>query len=186
MDEALARIPSDEAAREALAYEMSEKLLDLSDPDHPGAAVVLLFAVCARWRAEAPSLPGLARRVLWAQEPELPVSSVVNVISGRGGERLGSLLAWSVERWVLAQSLAVALQKWRRGQDRFFIVRDQDGYRIVKDHPSNNYLVFDRPRIWSSLQLLSDLQLVRMDGPLTTTTTGRNVRDQALHLMSGD
>lgn len=185
VDEALACIPSHEAAREMLAHEMSEKLLDLSDPDHPGAAVVLLLAVCARWRAEAPSLPGLAKRVLWAQEPELPVSSVVSVISARGGERLGALLAWGVERWVLAQSLAVALQKWRRGQDRFFIVRDQDGYRIVKDHPSNNYLVFDRPRIWSSLQLLSDLQLVRLNGPLSTTSAGRSVRDQALHLMSG-
>jgi hypothetical protein len=94
------------------------------------------------------------------------------------------MLAWAVERWVLAQSLAVALQKWRRGQDRFFIARDQDGYQIVKDHPSNNYLVFDRPRIWSSLQLLSDLQLVRMDGALAITPLGRSVRDQALHVVS--
>ena len=64
--------------------------------------------------------------------------------------------------------------------------RPQRGDAPAELNSPQNYLVFDRPRIWSSLQLLSDLQLVRMDGPLTTTTTGRSVRDQALDLISGD
>lgn len=178
--EALDRVPRDDAARERLAHEMSEKLLDLEDPDHPGAATVLLLAVCSRWRALSSSLPEGTRKLFDGAETELPPPLLSAQLFARAGERLGSLVSWGLERWVLAQSLAIALQKWRRGEDRFFIARDQDGYQIVKDHPSSNYLVFDRPRIWSSLQLLRDLQLVRMEGALITTALGEDICSRAL------
>ncbi|HLB37177.1 MAG TPA: hypothetical protein VJL31_11450 [Gemmatimonadales bacterium] len=87
----------------------------------------------------------------------------------------------AVEQWVLAQSLRVALEKWAANQDRFFIARDADGYRIVRSQEPR-YLAYDPPRIDSCLQILADLRLVtRHGGGYMTTQTGETLRNDALN-----
>lgn len=88
-----------------------------------------------------------------------------------------------MEQWVLAQSLRVALEKWASNEDRFFVARDAEGYRIVRPRDMRAYLTYDPPRIDSSLQILQDLGLISWDwdeGGYFLTDMGAQLRDEGI------
>ncbi len=71
-----------------------------------------------------------------------------------------------LDELVLTRSLHVALDKWAAKHDRFFLARDENGYRIVRDQAPDAYLTDDRPRIAAAYSLMADLGLVTWGSPL--------------------
>jgi hypothetical protein len=82
-------------------------------------------------------------------------------------------LQWAVENYVLKQATRVAIQKLP--DYRFFIIRDEEGYRLVKRQNPRSYLSYDSSRIGSAFELMTDLKLVEINGAITLTATGRKV-----------
>jgi hypothetical protein len=90
-------------------------------------------------------------------------------------------LQWAIENYVLKQATRVAIQKLP--DYRFFIIRDEEGYRLVKRQDPRSYLSYDSSRIGSAFELMTDLRLVEINGAITLTATGRKVlqRLRAFH-----
>jgi hypothetical protein len=91
---------------------------------------------------------------------------------------VAEFLAWCAEHLCITQSLRVALEKLP--QDRYFIARDEDGYRIVQPQKPSANLVFDPPRVASSLSLMTDLGLVRAEENYEITSAGEALLERAL------
>ena len=82
-------------------------------------------------------------------------------------------LQWAVENYILKQATKVAIQKLP--DYRFFIIRDEEGYRLVKRQDPQSYLSYDSSRIGSAFELMTDLKLVEINGTITLKSTGRKV-----------
>jgi hypothetical protein len=85
---------------------------------------------------------------------------------------------WIITTCVLAQSVQVATAKLRRGEFRYFVVRDGDGYRLVKTQSPASYLIYDGSRIEAGYQLLQELSLVTRNDGLRILAEGREVMDR--------
>jgi hypothetical protein len=46
---------------------------------------------------------------------------------------------------------------------RFFIIRDEEGYRLVKRQNPGSYLSYDSSRIGSAFELMADLKLIEIN-----------------------
>ncbi|MGB9235805.1 MAG: hypothetical protein WCC04_15455 [Terriglobales bacterium] len=73
----------------------------------------------------------------------------------------------------MALKIAAAIQKLP--DYRFFIIRDEEGYRLVKRQNPRSYLSYDSSRIGSAFELMTDLKLVEINVAVTLTATGRKV-----------
>lgn len=183
IDSALARLSSqlpDAVLIEGLAQELTDYLRDTTRQDQAGAALLLLLVLAHRWSIISSGLPPEVVAVFRAAQGELPPPWTANEILSRPQLTLRQLVAHIVERWVLGQSLRVALGKWADGQDRFFVARDEDGYRIVRKQDPHQYLAYDPPRIDSSIEVLEDLALLERDNGLRLTSLGEALREEAL------
>ena len=83
------------------------------------------------------------------------------------------LLEWVVDSYVCAQSLKFALEKLRSGQYRFFIERDEEGYRVVRADRERSYLRRDADRLLGALGLLHDLGMTSDARSPQITPTGK-------------
>jgi hypothetical protein len=157
------------------AITLAETLLNLrrSSPERVGTSLVLLMLVCSYW---SDAKNGLEQSQLHRQggRTRLSLEILAADVEQMRSETLGSYLQWAVENYVFKQATKVALGKLP--DYRYFIVRDDNGYRLVKpDQRPSSYLSYDPSRIESAFALMSELNLIDPTKGYRLTRTGRNV-----------
>lgn len=83
------------------------------------------------------------------------------------------------ERYAIGQHFLTGARKWLTGIDGFFFYPTGEGYRLREE----GYRWDPYPgvtKIWASIQMLRDLGLVKKNGDLDTTETGRRIGKQCL------
>jgi hypothetical protein len=167
------------------ALELANVLMDIAreSEDRVGAAVVLLLLCACYWKRNASTLPEANLHKQGGTE-RLSLEAVSNDLDQLSDVTLVEYLQWAVETYVLKQSTKVAVQKMP--EFRFFIIRDDEGYRLVKLQHPRSYLSYDSSRIGSAYELMSGLKLVKMNGGITLTAAGRKVLQtlRARHKLS--
>jgi hypothetical protein len=103
----------------------------------------------------------------------LALAVVANDIRERESCTVSELLEWVVDSYVLSQALRFAIDKLRAGQFRFFVERNEEGYRIVKDDTIRQYFRRDADRLRGALSLLCDLGLLTAHEGGLVTPLGR-------------
>ena len=106
----------------------------------------------------------------------IALDSVVRDANQMGNSSLPDYLQWLVENYVLKQSTRIALEKLP--DYRYFLVRDDAGFRLVKKQDPRSYLAYDPSRIGSAFELMSELKLVDISNGYRLTENGRRVLDQ--------
>ena len=86
---------------------------------------------------------------------------------------LSDYVWWAVENYVLKQATRIAVDKLP--DYRFFIERDEGGYRLVKQQNPWSYLSYDPSRIESAYTLMSELKLIDLQERFRLTSLGRSV-----------
>jgi hypothetical protein len=173
------------------AYGLASVLIDRGFVDYAGSGLILLLLQAANWRRAVPAVESGVARVHEQVSPgEITLGELTRTLERHRDRTLAEFLAWCTEHWALAQSLRVALEKWTRDDYRYFIARDEDGYRIVQPQEPKANLVFDPPRVESSLALLYDLGLLEGsdEGGYIITPAGLGVLEDALvfHEVAAD
>lgn len=150
-----------------------------AESERAGVAVVLLFITMVRWKeiSKSGALPDdiVALHAAGTRQ-RISLASLINDTDARLDLTLGEYLAWLVTTCVLSQAVQVATAKLRRGQFRYFVLRDEDGYRLVRRQRMGSYLIFDGGRIRSGYRLLRGLRLV-------TTSHGINITRHGIELL---
>jgi hypothetical protein len=156
------------------AIGLAEILMDLerASDDRVSAAVVLLFLCTCYWKSNGNVL---AESYLHKQggTERLSLEAVCNDLEQLSDSTVAEYLQWAVETYVLKQSTRVAVQKLP--DYRFFIIRDDQGYRLVKSQSPRSYLSYDSSRIGSAYELMSGLKLIDMKNGIKLTAAGRKV-----------
>ena len=158
------------------ATELIAIVRDTTTDAETGAAValVLLLLATASWRATRGSLPETQARFHEDGGRErIALGLLTRDADARATQSLGEYLAWLIECCVLSQSMAVALEKLARGDYRFFILREDDGFRVVRPQDPDAYLAFDASRLGAAFSLLTDLCLVDDNEGYRLTPAGR-------------
>jgi len=108
----------------------------------------------------------------------LAMSAFVQLTEARSGEPLKAYLQWLIERCILDQANRVAFEKLSRGDYRFFVLRDEAGYRVVKEQDTSGYLEYDESRLRSAFFLMNELGFVSVNGHLSVTRLGMAMLDR--------
>jgi hypothetical protein len=156
----------------AIVIAESLKNLSTSTEDRVGAAVVLLLLCRCYWEKNVGKLPEGQLHKQGGVE-KISLESIHKDVSLLADVAVADYLQWALETYVLKQATRVAIQKLP--DYRFFIIRDEEGYRLVKQQAPRSYLSYDSSRIGSAFELLADLKLLEINGPITITPTGRKV-----------
>ena len=144
--------------------------------DRAGAALLLLLLIVVVWRERRCEVPRWARALHKRYGHErLDLEVLLEDFQSRQAESLSDLVQRIVEVYVLSQSLRVALEKFARGEYRFFIARDQDGFRIVRNENPVGHLGYDQPRLQGAYSLLQGLGLIDLDAGYEITAAGENL-----------
>lgn len=162
------------------AVTLSESLMDIQStpPERIGTAVVLLLLVSCYWTEWKDQLEESqlhregGRDRLSLQCVAVDAAKMVRV-------DLVDYLQWAVENYVFKQATRTAVEKLP--DYRFFIIRDDDGYRLVKKQDPFSYLSYDPSRLQSAFALMSELNLMRLSPGYQLTRNGREVLQQ-LHV----
>jgi len=156
------------------AIALAETLINLnaSTEDRVGSAVVLLLLCACYWKSNGSTLPEAQLHKLGGVE-RISLEAIKKDLGQWTDATVADYLQWAVENYVLKQATRVAIQKLP--DYRFFIIRDEEGYRLVKRQNPRSYLSYDSSRIGSAFELMTDLKLVEMNGTITLTATGRKV-----------
>ena len=156
------------------AVGLAEILMDVarSGDDRVGAAVLLLLLCACYWKANAKGLPEANIHKQGGKE-RLSLETVCNDLEQFAESAVAEYLQWALEAYVLKQSTRVAVQKLP--EYRFFIIRDDEGYRLVKSQHPRSYLSYDSSRIGSAYELMAGLKLIDMNDEWRLTATGRKV-----------
>ena len=122
------------------------------------ACLCLLLLATRHWELRRESMTSESAALhTRGRRHRLSLETVSADIRNRAEWSVMSLLEWVVDSYVCSQSLRFALEKLRNGQYRFFIERDEDGYRVVKPDSGRGYLRRDADRLKGALGLLYDL-----------------------------
>jgi hypothetical protein len=156
------------------ALELAEVLMDIArgSEDRVGAAVVLLLLSACYWKRNASTLPEANLHKQGGAE-RLSLEAVSNDLDQLSDVTLVEYLQWAVETYVLKQSTRVAMRKLP--DFRFFIIRDDEGYRLVKPQRPRSYLSYDSSRIGSAYELMAGLKLMDINSGFKLTAAGRQV-----------
>jgi hypothetical protein len=158
--------------KKAIRLAESLKNLNTSTDDRVGAAVVLLLFCGCYWKSNGNTLPeGLLHKQGGIER--ISFEAVYRDLDQLSDSTVVEYLQWAIENYVLKQATRVAIQKLP--DYRFFIIRDEEGYRLVKRQDPQSYLSYDSSRIGSAFELMADLKLVELNGAITLTATGRKV-----------
>ena len=156
------------------AIKLAEILKDLntSTNERVGAAVIILLLCGCYWQRNGNTL---AENQIHKQGgiERISLEAIYKDLGQQSDTPVAEYLQWIVENYVLKQSTRVAIQKLP--DYRFFIVRDEEGYRLVKRQNPQSYLSYDSSRIGSAFELMADLKLIDMNGAITLTATGRKI-----------
>lgn len=174
------RLKPESFGKRAIAFAEDLMNLDTSTADRVGTAIVLLLLCSCYWKANGGSLAESQFHKAGGAE-RLSLETVHKDCGRLTDVTAPAYLQWALENYVLKQATRVATQKLP--DYRFFIIRDEEGYRLRKRQNPYAYLSYDSSRIGSAFELLADLQLVRMSGKITLTAVGHNVlqRVKAFH-----
>lgn len=151
------------APRGELWSAAAEWVTRLNDPASEGgvrvqACLCLLLLATRHWELRRESMTSESAALhTRGRRHRLSLETVSADIRNRAEWSVMSLLEWVVDSYVCSQSLRFALEKLRNGQYRFFIERDEDGYRVVKPDSGRGYLRRDADRLKGALGLLYDL-----------------------------
>ena len=154
-----------------------EILLDKSTPtaDRVDTALYLLFLCSSFWLENEGGLPhaelhrGGGRRAL-------SLAVVCSDLQQFCGSPTVNYLSWIIENYVLKQAIRVAIDKLPNY--RFFVMRDEEGYRLVKAQNPDSYLAYDISRIDSAYRLMEDLRLIDISQGLRLTSLGRKTLER--------
>ena len=147
--------------------------------DRAGAALLLLLLVVVIWRERRSQVPGWARKLHERYGRErLALEVLLEDLQSRQAESLRDLVQRVVEVYVLSQSLRVALEKFARGEYRFFIARDQEGFRIVRNEDPRGHLGYDQPRLQGAYRLLEGLGLIDLGDGYAVTLAGETLLEE--------
>ena len=156
------------------AIGLSELLMDIerASPERIGAAIVLLMLVSCYW-TESQKLIEESHLHRMGGRNRLSLKIVAADVRQMETVALPDYLQWVVENYVLKQSAKIAIEKLP--DYRYFIVRDDNGYRLVKKQEPMSYLSYDPSRIGSAFALMSELRLVHLSRGYRLTQTGRKI-----------
>lgn len=159
------------------AIRSTETLLDQSTPTavRVGTALHLLFLCSSFWLENKGQLShaelhrdggrrALSLAIVCSDLQQFCSSPTVDYVS------------WIIENYVLKQAIRVAIDKLPNY--RFFVLRDEEGYRLVKAQDPNSYLAYDISRIDSAYRLMEDLRLIDISGGLRLTSLGRKTLER--------
>lgn len=156
------------------AIALAETLMNqkTSTAERLGSAVILLFLCGSYWKSNWSTLPDSQLHKQGDVE-KISLEALYKDLAQLTDSTVLDYLHWVLENYVLKQATRVAIQKLPNY--RFFIIRDEEGYRLVKRQNPQSYLSYDSSRIGSAFELMADLKLIDMNGPITLTPTGRRV-----------
>jgi hypothetical protein len=168
--------------RAAPAFDLSEAIefrSDAPDSERIGAGLVLLLLSVLEFQDLSGNENVLRRASDEGGRKRLSLAAFAGDTDARAGMSIGDYLAWITTSCVLAQSLEVATAKLRRGEFRYFVVRDDNGYQRVRRQRPNSFLIYDGTRIRSGYYLLEDLDLVSLNSGLRITRAGKSVLERS-------
>jgi hypothetical protein len=156
---------------------LTDTLMNLqrTSPERIGAAIVLLLLVSCYWTESQKELKESRLHRVGGRD-RLSLESIARDTDEMRAVALVDYLQWTVENYVLKQSTKTAIEKLP--DYRYFIVRDDDGYRLVKKQSASSYLSYDPSRIESAFALMSELKLVHLSQGYRLTPDGRKVLQQ--------
>ncbi|HKN71469.1 MAG TPA: hypothetical protein VJX30_10580 [Terriglobales bacterium] len=158
----------------AAAWSVNEHLHSAASvADRVGSSVVLLLMAPHFWSDSPNDLPHRQLHNLGGRT-RLCLSIFADDVHSRQNDTMAQFLFWVIESCVLAQSSRIALDKLARGDFRFFVMRDESGYRLIKAQDRKQSLSFDASRLFGAISLLRSLCLIREDEGLRLTSSGRN------------
>jgi len=153
-----------------------------------GPAFILLLLALGQWRETRQRLTPEQRRVHDSHtgRNRIAMGWLLSETDVRSEFDLPEYVRWLIERCVLDQANYVALAKLAAGQFRFFVLRDSDGYRLIRDQGAGAYLNYDSSRFLSAYRLLAGLNLVTLENEWQVTPAGREVLKRVIaHHSSG-
>jgi len=156
---------------------LTDTLMNLqrTSPERIGAAIVLLLLVSCYWTESQEELEESRLHRVGGRD-RLSLESIALDTDEMRTVTLVDYLQWTVENYVLKQSTKTAIEKLP--DYRYFIVRDDSGYRLVKKQSASSYLSYDPSRIESAFALMSELKLVHLSQGYRLTPDGRKVLQQ--------
>jgi len=156
------------------AIALAEILMNLntSTEDRVGSAVILLLLCGCYWKSNGSTLPEGQLHKQGGIE-KISLETINKDLAQLADGTVEDYLQWAVENYVLKQATRVATQKLP--DYRFFIIRDEVGYRLVKRQGPRSYLSYDSSRIGSAFELMTDLKLMEINGAITLTAAGLKV-----------
>jgi hypothetical protein len=158
---------------------LTERLIGRGYTDHAGTGLALLLHLVIQWEGRRLGSSAVERAAHEEPGPSvLSLGWLTGQFLARADQDLGSILHWIVRDLVIGQSLKVALSK---PGDRFFLARDEAGYRVVRGGGVGSDFSYDASRIDAAFSLMRDLQLaVPGDGRLDLTSEGDKLRRELL------
>lgn len=158
----------------AAAWSVDRQLLSASTAaDRVGCSVLLLLMAPHFWNDSASDSPFRNLHDLGGRA-RLSLSTFAKDVASRRKSTMAQFFGWVVESCVLAQSGRVALEKLSRGDFRFFVMRDESGYRLIKMQKRQQSLNYDASRLSGALNLLRSLSLIQGTQGLHLTLSGRS------------
>jgi hypothetical protein len=142
--------------------------------DRVGCSVVLLLMAPHFWSDGPSDLPFRHLHNLGGRT-RLCLSTFAKDVASRRTNTMAQFFRWAIESCVLAQSGRVALEKLSRGDFRFFVMRDESGYRLIKTQDRQQSLNYDASRLSGAINLLRSLSLIQGTQGLRLTLSGRSV-----------
>jgi len=156
------------------AWSVDEQLYSASSiADRVGGSIVLLLMARHFWSDSPSDLPFRNLHNLGGRT-RICLSVFAKDVELRRNDAMAQFLRWVVESCVLAQSGRIALEKLSRGDFRFFVMRDESGFRLVKSQDRGQSLTYDAPRLHGATSLLLSLGLVQGSDGLRLTPQGRS------------
>jgi hypothetical protein len=143
--------------------------------DRVGASVTLLLLFSCYWKRFSASLPAAALHREGGRE-RLSLEVLTDDAEGMRNSPVSEYLQFVLETYVLRQASRVATQKLP--DYRFFIIREDDGYRLVKKQDPSSYLFYSLSRVSSAYDLMAGLKLIDKEHGLSLTGAGRTVLRQ--------
>lgn len=153
----------------------SLKNRDCTSPEMVGTAVVLLLLTCCYWQEMKTQLEAADLHREGGRE-RLSLDIIAHDADQMEAATLSDYVQWVTETYVLKQATRIAIDKLP--DYRFFILRDDDGYRLVKSQNPGSYLAYDPNRIQSAFELMADLELLNLTNGYKLTATGRKELDK--------
>jgi hypothetical protein len=149
----------------------------ITESDRLGNALVSIALLCLQRDGRRDLTSSFTEQMHRGSDVDrLPLPWFEREIGRRRETPLREVICWLVEYCVFDQAARVAFEKLSQG-DRFFVRRDGNGYRLVRD-PGIAHFDFDSNRLAGAISLLTELGYITHENDLRITAAGRRLRDR--------